>query len=139
MADTGRISKTFDMYIDEEEAAAAITKGQLVSFTVGAATVAKTVGSADDLPPYGVALEAMAAAAATGLVAWRGICYVNHDITADDAITKGELLKPGSVAGTVVGGITTEHADLNPCIVVGHALESVTSIDAEVLIMLKGW
>jgi len=144
MADTGRTAKTYDMYIDREATAAAITKGNLVSFTIGAATIKNTTGytAHDDLAPYGVALEtctASAAAASGILTQWRGICYVTHAVDEDDVITKGELLVGGATAGSVVGGITSTNAEAYPNAIVGHALESVGSTDAEVLIMLKGW
>ena len=138
MADVGRIQKSYDLYVDKEEVAAAITKGELVNWYYGGGegTIKKSATNLDQGPPYGVALETATADGNEILVAWRGVVEVKHDITNDDALYKNEgLMVSPSTAGCVEGW-TTASAEY---LYVGHALEDCTSTTAEVKIMLAGW
>lgn len=138
MADVGRVQKTYDMYIDKEEVAAAITKGELVCWYYGGGegTIKKTATTLDQMPPYGVALETATADGNEILVAWRGVVEVKHDITNDDALYKNEGLAVSPSTAGCVEGYTTALAEY---LYVGHALEDCTSITAEVKILLAGW
>ena len=141
MADVGKIQKTYDLYVDREGTAAAITKGELVCWNYGQANglVKKTAVDLDLMPPYGVALETCTAAAAVAdgiLVAWRGVVEVKHDITADDALYKNQGLSVSDATAGCVEAYTTAIAEY---LYVGHALEDASSITAEVKIMLAGW
>ena len=145
MADTGIIQKNYDMYIDREGTDAAVTKGLLVCPTCsGGTTTASTVGlvstvAGESIPPYGVALETCTAAAAVAsgiLVAWRGVVEATHDIVADDAIFKNEPLMPSATTTGKFTGWTSATAEY---LVIGHALEALTSIAAEGKILLAGW
>lgn len=141
MADVGRIQKSYDLYVDREGTAAAITKGELVCWNYGQANslIKKTAVDLDLMPPYGVALETCTAAAAVAsgiLVAWRGVVECKHDITADDTLYKNQGLSVSDATAGCVEAFTTAIAEY---LYVGHALEAATSITAEVKIMLAGW
>jgi hypothetical protein len=138
MADVGKIHKTFEMYIDKETATEAIVKGDLVCWETGASTsrIKKTDTSLDNQPPYGVALEDMTAAAETGLVAWRGVVEVEHDITNDDTLYKNQ---PVMVSPTTSGAVEKWETTDAEYHYVGHTLEACASTTAEVKIMLAGW
>ena len=85
---------------------------------------------------YGVALEASTADGDTCLVAWRGVVEATHDILADDALQKNELIAVSPTTEGMFIGATTTSAEYT---VVGHVLEALTSINAEGKIMLMGW
>ena len=55
MADTGRVQKTYDLYIDSEEVDEAISKGEIVCWKTGASegVIKKVDTSLDNQPPYG--------------------------------------------------------------------------------------
>ena len=138
MADTGRIQKTYDMYVDLETTCEAITKGLIVTPEYGAADghIKIVDTSLDNSPPYGVALETSTADGDTILVAWRGVVEATHDVAADDAIQKNQAL---AVSSTTTGKFiawTTTDAEY---VYIGHALEGLTSTTAEGKIMLAGW
>ena len=143
MADTGRIQKTYDMYIDREGTVEAVTKGMVVCPTgtgvVSASTIKKVDTGAGNSPPYGVALETCTAAAAVAsgiLVAWRGVVEATHDVAADDAVYKNEPLMPSATTTGKFTGWTSATAEY---LVIGHALEALTSTTAEGKILLAGW
>ena len=138
MADVGKIQKTYDLYVDEEEVGAAITKGELVcwSYNGGEGVILKTATTLDQMPPYGVALETATADGDKILVAWRGVVEIKHDITNDDALYKNEGLCVSPSTAGCVEGYTTAMAEY---LYVGHALEDCTSTTAEVKVMLAGW
>jgi len=131
MADTGRIQKTYDFYVDKETAAENLTKGDLVHADVTTAKVRLCDGDGTDTPPYGVVLETTSADA-TGLVCWRGVVEVTA--TPGAAIKKITPLAAG--AGKITAAWTTATAEHQ---IVGHALEDVTTASTEIKIMLAGW
>lgn len=138
MADTGRIQKTFEMYVDRETACEAIAKGEIVCAEYGATDghIKKVDTSLDQMGPYGVALETSTADGDLILVAWRGVVEATHDVAADDALQKNQAIAvSGTTTGTFIAG-TTASAEYT---IIGHVLEAMTSIAAEGKIMLAGW
>jgi len=138
MADTGKIQKTFGMYVDKETACEAITKGEIVCAEYGAADghIKKVDTSLDQMGPYGVALETSTADGDEILVCWRGVVEATHDIAADDAIQKNQAV---AVSTTTTGkfiAATTASAEYT---IIGHILETITSTAAEGKLMLMGW
>jgi len=138
MADTGKIMKTFEMYVDKETACEAITKGEIVCAEYGQTDghIKKVDTSLDQMGPYGVALETCTADGDTILVAWRGVVEATHDIAADDALQKNQAVTVSTTTTGKFVGATTTTAEY--CII-GHVLENMTSIAAEGKIMLAGW
>lgn len=134
MADVGRIQKTYDMYVDDETACEQIALGAIVC--PNGAKVENVDTDASATPPYGVALEAASADTKKLLVAWRGVVEAAHDILADDVLTKNEPIMVSATTTAKCTGWTTASAEY---LIVGHALEAVTSTTAEVKIMLAGW
>jgi hypothetical protein len=138
MADTGKIHKTFAMYVDKETSCEAIAKGDIVCAEYGATDghIKKVDTSLDQMGPYGVALEASTADGDTLLVAWRGIVEATHDVAADDALQKNQAITVSTTTTAKFIGADTTTAEY--CII-GHVLENVTSTTAEAKIMLAGW
>ena len=138
MADTGRIQKTYDMYVDEETACEAITKGEIVCAEYGQTDghIKKVDISLDQMGPYGVALETCTADGDKILVAWRGVVEASHDVAAADALQKNQAIAVSTTTtGKFIAGTTTS-AEYT---LIGHVLENLTSTDAEGKIMLAGW
>ena len=138
MADTGRIQKTYDLYVDQETACEAITKGLIVCAEYGASDghIKKVDTSLDQMGPYGVALETSTGDGDTILVAWRGVVEATHDIAADDALQKNQAVAVSTTTEGKFIAATTTSAEYT---IIGHVLEAVTSTTAEGKIMLMGW
>jgi len=138
MADTGRIQKTYDMYVDQETACEAIAQGLIVTPEYGATDghIKIVDTSLDQGPPYGVALEASTADGDTILVAWRGVVEASHDVAADDALQKNQAI---AVSTTTTGKFIAWTTTTAEYVYIGHVLEALTSTGAEGKIMLAGW
>ena len=138
MADTGRIQKTYGLYVDQETACEAITKGEIVCNEYGGTDghIKKVDKGLDQMGPYGVALETSTADGDTILVAWRGVVEATHDIAADDAVYKNRAVTVSTTTDGKFAMATTATAEYT---IIGHALENLTSTTAEGKIMLMGW
>ena len=138
MADTGRIQKQYDLYVDQETTCEAITKGLIVCPEYGATDghIKIVDTSLDQTGPYGVALGTSTADGDTILVAWRGVVEATHDIAADDVLQKNQGIAVSSTTTGKFIGATTTSAEYT---IIGHVLEGLTSIAAEGKIMLMGW
>jgi hypothetical protein len=147
MADTGRLQKTYDMYIDEETAHCTLTKGMLVHPLTATGYVTTVSASVTvNYPPYGVALAAATGNGDKVPIAWRGVVEVDCDFTDDTK--KNSPVYAGGAAKLAAavwaynspnGGISAATTCPAEYLIVGHLLEDVTSTAAEVKVMLAGW